>query len=192
MHRARRTNTPRIWIAADPPPSEPVGPQDEKLVPAPRLQAILNEGERGAAAIAELSIDLAERTADVIRCRAELIVARRLAELAKLRREVAAGPDRVEARLELFRSRVHEVVGEPRLVVPETVKEPAVVTSSGGSPAGVPASSNGADSSNDAGVRAGSKTSNGSNDSNGSGRPGLPRSTNGRSRIARARAKLRR
>jgi hypothetical protein len=64
----------------------------------------MEEGERGAARIAELSHELAARTADVARCRADLIVARRLCELLRLRREVSEGPARIETRVDRLRA----------------------------------------------------------------------------------------
>ncbi|MGZ5313588.1 MAG: hypothetical protein ACXWEA_05220, partial [Solirubrobacterales bacterium] len=80
MSRSSRTRSqtkaPRLWIVRDRPPPEPAsdpspaaGPEDVK--------AILDEGERGALRIAKLSTELAEVTAEVVRCRGEVIVARR-------------------------------------------------------------------------------------------------------------------
>ena len=81
---------------------------------------ILDEGERGALRIAKLSTELAEVTAEVVRCRGEVIVARRLAELAKLRRDVAEVPDQVDGRLERFRACARKIAAADRQGSPKS------------------------------------------------------------------------
>lgn len=126
------SGTPRLWLvrpgpgAADgePPQGPPPGDGGDggggdngdvealpEPVPRAQIEAIIVAGERGAARIMELSDELAERAAEVARCRAELIVARRTAELLRLRRETAEIPDRIEPRVVRLRAAARALVG---------------------------------------------------------------------------------
>ena len=73
------------------------------MLPSAKLEAIITAGERGAARISELSAELSEHAAEVARCRAELIVARRTAELLRLRRETAEAPAQLERKMARLR-----------------------------------------------------------------------------------------
>jgi hypothetical protein len=86
---------------------ESTEPEEEAELKA-GIESIAAESTRGAELIAGLAVDLAQRTAEVTRCRGEVIVAGRVAELLRLRRGAGEASGDIEERIARLRGRLRE------------------------------------------------------------------------------------